>query len=241
MKPSIEIDVTFFSLPQTPRPHFDAHVRLVTGPTRSMSLTVAARHGAAALPVFSSCARANVRGLTSKYARHPARARHVRGVTVQTRAEMEYDYDIFTIGADPGERLSTSSASVSVRAPRRTLGAASTRARRRDAPPRDDSRRSPSRFFSDKKRTFGAHAQGAFSRARLLRSRNPPAGAPISRPDRPTPPHYLRCSLPPLQAAVPAACAPLACPLRRGRRLAWLSCRTTPSRQRRRAAWAGRA
>ena len=66
-----------------------------------MSLTVAARHGAAALPVFSSCARANVRGLTSKYARHPARARHVRGVTVQTRAEMEYDYDIFTIGTHP--------------------------------------------------------------------------------------------------------------------------------------------
>jgi hypothetical protein len=110
-----------------------------------MSLTVAARHGAAALPVFSSCARANVRGLTSKYARHPARARHVRAVTVQTRAEMEYDYDIFTIGACPAERFSTSSALVSVRTREaRSKRPRHARARRRDAPPptiREDHRK----------------------------------------------------------------------------------------------------
>ena len=132
-----------------------------------MSLTVAARHGAAALPVFSSCARANVRGLTSKYARHPARARHVRSVTVQTRAEMEYDYDIFTIGACPVERFSASSASAPACAPRSTLEAASTRARdaatRLLATIRED-RPLGARFFSDKKRTFRAHAQSAFSR-----------------------------------------------------------------------------
>jgi hypothetical protein len=124
-----------------------------------MSLTVAARHGAAALPVFSSCARANVRGLTSKYARHPARARHVRAVTVQTRAEMEYDYDIFTIGACPLERFSTSSASVSARAPRRTLKkTAATRARGAATPSsrRFETIADETRFFSDKKRTLRA-------------------------------------------------------------------------------------
>ena len=134
-----------------------------------MSLTVAARHGAAALPVFSSCARANVRGLTSKYARHPARARHVRSVTVQTRAEMEYDYDIFTIGACLLERFSTSSASISARAPRRTLKkAAATRARGAATP---SSRRfetiadeTQTRFFSDKKRTLKAHSNSALFR-----------------------------------------------------------------------------
>jgi hypothetical protein len=62
-----------------------------------MSLSVAARHGAAALPVFSTAARARVRGLTHQAARHPRR--HVRAFAVSTRAEMEYDYDIFTIGA----------------------------------------------------------------------------------------------------------------------------------------------
>ena len=61
-----------------------------------MSLSVAARHGAAALPVFSTAARARVRGLTHQAARHPRR--HVRAFAVSTRAEMEYDYDIFTIG-----------------------------------------------------------------------------------------------------------------------------------------------
>jgi hypothetical protein len=69
-----------------------------------MSLTVAARHGAAALPVFSSCARANIHGLTFRSARHPGKTRHVRGLTVKTRAEMEYDYDIFTIGASRSKR-----------------------------------------------------------------------------------------------------------------------------------------
>ena len=65
-----------------------------------MSLTVAARHGASALPVFSTCSRANVRGFTAKYAKHCSKSvkSTSRGLTVKTRAEMEYDYDIFTIG-----------------------------------------------------------------------------------------------------------------------------------------------
>jgi hypothetical protein len=139
-----------------------------------MSLTVAARHGAAALPVFSSCARANVRGLTSKYARHPARARHVRGVTVQTRAEMEYDYDIFTIGACPAERFSTSSALVSVRTREaRSKRPRHARARRRDAPPptiREDHRK---RAFSRIRTNPAACAaeKRFFSFAQLARRR----------------------------------------------------------------------
>ena len=156
------------------------HVRLVPGPTRSMSLTVAARHGAAALPVFSSCARANVRGLTSKYARHPARARHVRGVTVQTRAEMEYDYDIFTIGACPAERFSTSSASVSVRTREaRSKLRRHARARRRDAPPptiREDHRET--RFSFSRIRT---NPQCAAEKRFLFRSPNSPAAARTNR------------------------------------------------------------
>ena len=64
-----------------------------------MSLTVAARHGAAALPVFSNSVRSNVRGFTAEVARHSSKSiRQSRGLTVKTRAEMEYDYDIFTIG-----------------------------------------------------------------------------------------------------------------------------------------------
>ena len=59
-----------------------------------MSFSVAARHGAAALPVFSSAARARARVFSA--AGHPRR--RARAFTVATRAEMEYDYDIFTIG-----------------------------------------------------------------------------------------------------------------------------------------------
>ena len=83
----------------------------------------------------------------------------MRGVTVQTRAEMEYDYDIFTIGACPLERFSTSSASVSARAPRRTLKkAAATRARGAATPSsrRFETIADETRFFSDKKRTLRA-------------------------------------------------------------------------------------
>lgn len=63
-----------------------------------MSFSVA-RHSASALPVFSAAARSRVRALTSSVARHPARRN--RAFTTVTRAEMEYDYDIFTIGAYP--------------------------------------------------------------------------------------------------------------------------------------------
>ena len=83
----------------------------------------------------------------------------MRGVTVQTRAEMEYDYDIFTIGACPLERFSTSSASVSARAPRCTLKkAAATRARGAATPSsrRFETIADETRFFSDKKRTLRA-------------------------------------------------------------------------------------
>ena len=69
-----------------------------------MSFSVAARHGAAALPVFSSAARARARVFSA--AGHPRR--RSRAFTVATRAEMEYDYDIFTIGT----RFFAASASV---------------------------------------------------------------------------------------------------------------------------------
>lgn len=61
-----------------------------------MSISVA-RQGACALPVFSAAARSRVRALTSSASRHPARRN--RAFATVTRAEMEYDYDIFTIGA----------------------------------------------------------------------------------------------------------------------------------------------
>ena len=61
-----------------------------------MSLSVA-RHGAAAFPIFSNAAKRNLRQLSASIpARHSRR--HARAFSVKTRAEMEYDYDIFTIG-----------------------------------------------------------------------------------------------------------------------------------------------
>lgn len=61
-----------------------------------MSISVA-RHGAAAFPIFSNAAKRNLRQLSASIpARHPRR--HARAFSVKTRAEMEYDYDIFTIG-----------------------------------------------------------------------------------------------------------------------------------------------
>ena len=91
----------------------------------------------------------------------------MRSVTVQTRAEMEYDYDIFTIGACPLERFSTSSASISARAPRRTLKkTAATRARGAATPSsrRFETIADETRFFSDKKRTLKAHSNSALFR-----------------------------------------------------------------------------
>lgn len=67
----------------------------------AMSISVAL-HGASALPVFSTAARSRVRGLVARQlARHPTSApvQHRRLKSTVTRAEMEYDYDVFTIGA----------------------------------------------------------------------------------------------------------------------------------------------
>ena len=65
-----------------------------------MSISVA-RHGAAALPIFSNAAKRATRQLSASIpARHPRR--HARAFSVKTRAEMEYDYDIFTIGGGSG-------------------------------------------------------------------------------------------------------------------------------------------
>ena len=64
-----------------------------------MSISVA-RHGAAAFPIFSNAAKRATRQLSASIpARHPRR--HDRAFSVKTRAEMEYDYDIFTIGTHP--------------------------------------------------------------------------------------------------------------------------------------------
>ena len=95
---------------------------------RLMSLSVC-RHGAAAFPIFTSAARAHLRGVGVVRPRHPAHRAARRAFATTTRAEaMEYDYDVFTIGAQ-------SRIVVVVPIPRaRSIARSRRRRRRRDRP-----------------------------------------------------------------------------------------------------------